>query len=184
MVDREAADDAILRGVGVLVFIDEDPAVPRIEDRPQVGVVGEQPGDMHEQVVEVHRVGVEQHLLVDGPEPPGHFIGRASPARLEGFRGEQVVLRPADGAREAVDRRVREREAELLRGSLEDCAGVVGIEDRVVAGEADEAGVPPQEAGGEAVEGAHLDRLGADELRDAAAHLVGGLVGEREGDDL
>ena len=138
---------------------------------------------MHEQVVEVHGVGREEQLLIHRPQPPGHVVDGPSPAGFERLGSQEVVLGPGDHPRDAVDRRVRQRQAQPLGGPLEHRRRVVGVEDRVVAREADLAGIPPQQPGREPVEGAHLHRLRPHQGRHPPAHLVGGLVGEGEGHD-
>ena len=77
-----------------------------------------------------------------------------------------------------------QRQPEFLGSPLEQRAGIVRVEDRVVAREACQAGVSAEEAGGKPVKRSHLDWLRADEFRHAATHFVGGLVGERERYDL
>ena len=72
---------------------------------------------------------------------------------------------------------------ELLGGPLEHGRRVIGIEDRIIARQADLPGMPPQQPGGEAVEGAHLHGLRTHQVGDPAAHLVGSLVGEGKGHD-
>jgi hypothetical protein len=68
-------------------------------------------------------------------------------------------------------------------GPLQQRGCVVGIEDGVVAREADQPGVPAEQTGREAMERPHFHRLWADHVGDAPPHLVGGLVRERERDD-
>ena len=139
---------------------------------------------MHEQVVEINRVCLQHHLLVDGPHPLRDLVHRTTPARLERLWRRQFILGPADHTRHAIDRGVGQRQPELLGGPLEQRAGIVGVEDRVIARQADKACIPPQQAGGEPVKCAHLNRLRADEFGDAPTHLVGRLVGERQRHDL
>ena len=84
----EQQDDLVLGLVGVLVLVDEDvleapPIV--IED---VGVLAEQPHGVDQQVVEVHRAGLEQpglvlgvHVRVLAVEDVGRPIGGRRPGR-------------------------------------------------------------------------------------------------------
>ena len=184
VIDRESTHDAILHRVGVLVFVNQDPAVPGVEHVPQVGIVHQHAGHVHEQIVEIDRVRREEHLLVHGPNPLGHLIHRTAPAGLERIGREEIVLGPADHPCHTIDRRVGERQSEFLGGPLEQRAGVVGVEDRVVAREAGEPGVSAEETGGEPMKCSHLDRLRSDELRHTATHLVCGFVRERQRHDL
>ena len=61
---------------------------------------------------------------------------------------------------------------------------VVGVVDRVVFLQAHQRRIFAQQPGTEAVEGAHPDGRIAGQPLDPASHLVGGLVGEGQGEDL
>ena len=118
IIDRQAAEDRILSGVGVLVFVDENPAVAGVELAAEFRVVDDQPCHMDEQVVEVDGVALEHHLLIDGPQSHGDLVGRPSPTGLEGLRCPEVILGTADDSRETVDWGVREVQPEALRRPL------------------------------------------------------------------
>ena len=60
----EQQGDLVLRHVGVLVLVDQDVLEPLLVVRQHVGVVAEQLDRLHQQVVEVHRPGLEQARLV------------------------------------------------------------------------------------------------------------------------
>ena len=79
---------------------------------------------------------------------------------------------------------MRQTQSEFLGGPLEHHCGVVRVENGVVACQPHQSGVAPEQTGGKAVKGAHFNRLWSDQLCHPPPHLVGGLVGEREGDDL
>ena len=94
VVDRQATEDRVLNGVGVLIFVHEDEAVPGVEFTAEVGILRENSGHVHEQIIEVDRIGPHEHLLIDRPDPQRQIIGGLSPAGFERGRREQVVLRP------------------------------------------------------------------------------------------
>jgi len=79
-----------------------------VEEGSQFGVVGEQTGHVHEQVVEVDGVCRQKKLLIHGPELGCDLVGRPAPAGLERRGRKQVVLGPADRRSQAIDRRVSE----------------------------------------------------------------------------
>ena len=184
VVDRESSHDAILHRVCVLVFVDKNPPVPRVEHPTEFGVVHQHAGDMPEQIVEFDRVCLQHHLLIDRPDPLGDLIHRSPPAGLERLGGGQFILGPADYARHTVDRSVGQRQPQFFGGPLEQGACIIGIENRIVARQPGKAGIPPEQAGGKSVKRAHLHRLRADKFRNAAPHFVGRLVGERQRHDL
>ena len=77
-----------------MIFIDEDEPIASVETPPEFGVVDKQPGNMHQQVVEIDGVGPQEHLLVDRPDPPGEIIDGLAPPGLEGLGSQEVVLGP------------------------------------------------------------------------------------------
>ena len=58
--------DLVLGGVGVLVLVDEDVLEALLVVRQHVGMVAEQLDGLHQQVVEVHRTGLQQAGLIVG----------------------------------------------------------------------------------------------------------------------
>ena len=119
VVDRKTSHNAILHRVCVLVFVDKDPPVPRVEHSSQVRVVDQHASDVHEQVIEVNRVCLQHHLLVGRPDPLGDLVDRTTPSGLERLWRRQFVLRPADNPRHTVDRGVRQRQPEFLGSTLQ-----------------------------------------------------------------
>ena len=166
-----------------MILVDQDVAVVDVERASQLGMLKQESRHMHEQIVEVDRIGLQHHRGVDRPDASGHLIDRPAPAGLKRFGGDQVVLRPADDPRHPINRRPREGHAGPLGSPLERGGRIIGVEDRVVARQTDYAGMPPQQPGGKPMEGAHLHRLRADEMRDTLPHLVSSFVGEGQGHD-
>ena len=146
----------------------------------------EQPGRVEQQVVEVHGAGLGQPLLVlpvhlgDAP-----LVDRLGPVVVL-VDGDEVVLGRTDDRRHLAGRkllRVQTEVADHIAGQ----PGRVGI---VVDGErrreAESGGFPAEDADAGRVEGRdpHLLGHGSDQPGHPALHLVGGLVGERDGEDL
>ena len=73
-----------------------------------------------------------------------------------------------------------------LDGLLEERLGLVGVEDGEVARQADGLAVDPERAVAERMERAAPEpcRLDAGEVLHAVEHLLGGLVGKRQEQDL
>ena len=120
MVDRKPSQDAVLHGIGILIFIHEDPAVFGVKHGSQVGVIGEEAGDVHKQIVEIDCIGCQQHFLIHRPKLFGDFIGGPAPARLETIRCQAIIFSAADDASESIDGRVRQGQAELFGGTLQE----------------------------------------------------------------
>ena len=62
----ERQGDLVLRHVGVLVLVDQHVLEPLLVVRQHVGVGAEQLDRLHQQIVEVHRPGLQQAGLVIG----------------------------------------------------------------------------------------------------------------------
>ena len=150
-------------------------------------MLAEQAHGVDEEVVEVHRPGLEQAGLVLA-RTRRRACGRrcAGPAAATSSGVEQLVLPPADQPVHAARREALGVEVQVA----DDVAGQphrIGlVVDGELAGVAEAVGVGPQDAHARRVERAHPHRPGhrPDERGDAVAHLVGGLVGERDGEDL
>ena len=61
-----AEGDLVLRHVGVLVLVDQHVLEPLLIVRQHIGMVAEQLDGLHQQVVEVHRPGLQQPGLIVG----------------------------------------------------------------------------------------------------------------------
>ena len=181
----EQQDDLVLRLVGVLVLVDEDVLEALAVVLEDVGVVAQQADGVDEQVVEVHRPGLVQPGLVL-PEHLGLLaLEDVLGAGQRLVRAAQLVLPEADDAVHAPRREALGVEAEVADHVAGEADGVGLVVDRELAGVAEAVGVGPQHPHAGRVERADPHRAGdrADEVGDAVAHLVGGLVGERDGQD-
>jgi hypothetical protein len=181
-------DQHVLGVVGVLVFVDEH--VP--EAAPIVlRDVGKRLQDVdrrHDEVVEVEGVGLAETPLVAGVGLRQHPVGVIAllhPGR-EGLLVDQLVLEVGDLRGEAARGVTLGIQVEVAHDQPHEALAVGGVVDREARLQAHVAGLAAQDPHAGAVEGAHPHGLGArpDERLDALAHLRGGLVGERDREDL
>ena len=180
---RLAADQQlehfVLRGVGVLVFIDQhmaDQALPFLAHGFMVLQQFERQAD---QVVEINAlVGRKPFLVVRHDARDDAFVvilRRSSGA----FGVVPEVLPQADGPLPTARRGGIDRAA----GVFEDAVDVVAVEDRELRLEAERGAVLAQHAHTQRVEGAdqHVFGRSPDQVLGAFAHFAGGLVGEGDG---
>jgi hypothetical protein len=175
----------VLGTVGVLILVHQDVAEPLLIGLEHGGEGSEQLDGDHEQVVEVHRRGLDQALLVETVDVGDLFV--VEPVALVGKRlvVDQLVLGVGDDRLHCLLGKALAVEIEILGDHAQE-AKRVGV---VVNGEtrpvAKARCLPPQHAHTGRVEGAHPH--GADHPTDEAGrpllHLVGGLVGESDGQD-
>ena len=194
MVSDEDLQEAVLERVDVLELVDHhvfEPLLPLALHR-LVEVEGEQREEDEVVVVEreallrLPEVAVEEDVVelrrrvVARLERLGghlHDVG-AVVGLLEALADLEAVARGGEGA-------VAQREAALGVDLLEDVVDVRVVEDDEALGVLDDARVLAQDADAEAVEGVHVARVRvAHEAVDALAHLDGGLVGERDAEDV
>jgi hypothetical protein len=182
-----------LDGVGVLVFVDEDVAEAVVEILGDVGGVGQELQPEFEQVVIVADLVLALLLLVGGGELREAVADLAvlREVALDGVvEGELGVAGEGEDAEERAGARVglllEEGLVDGLDGLLEEGLGLVGVEDGEVLGQADGVAEHAEGAVADGVEGAAPEalRLDAGEVVDAVEHLLGGLVGEGEQEDL
>ena len=188
LVADQLADQDVLRVVGVLVLVDHhvaEPAAVVIRDlRESLQDVDRR----HDQVVEVERVGLAQPALVHrvglGQHPLG-VVALADPAG-EGLLVDQFVLEVGDLGAEAARRVALGVQVELAQDQGHQPLGVGRVVDRERGFEPDAAGLAAQDPHAGGVEGRHPHPVGPrpDQADDPLAHLAGGLVGERDGQDL
>ena len=103
------------------------------------------------------------------------------------FRIDQLVLQVRDGVGQQPRRIPLGVQAHVLGDHHQQAAGVVGVVDREVGVQAgQQRGLVAQDPHAHGVERGHPHRPGAraDQADDPLAHLGGGLVGERDGQDL
>ncbi len=182
----EQLQEAVLRVVGVLVLVDEDVAEARGVALADVGEQLEQVDGAEQQVVEVHRVHAQQVALVEAVDLSDHFLKRRSGLLPVGLGVEQTVL---GGGELVVDRGGRVAlgvDPDGVHAALGQPPRVGLVVDRELARVAEALGLGAQDARAGGVEGhqPHAARRASEQPLDARAHLAGGLVGERDREDL
>jgi hypothetical protein len=187
VIGDQVADQAELRGVGVLELVDEHEAEPLGPSPRHVGGAREQPDRLDDQIVEVERRARPQHVLVARIDQPGLdvvVVGGVRPVlvgadeRVLGERDPGQQRLGVESAVAVVQRAHRfAHRAELIRL----------IVDRKAARQAEGAPLDLQDLQAQCVK--RSDRELADrgaiahQRGDALAHLRRGLVGERHGAD-
>jgi hypothetical protein len=181
-VGGEPLHDLVLDAVGVLVLVDEHVSEALAPGLFPLRKTAEEVQHVQEQVVEVHGVGGLQGLAVV-LEDLGRVLGDGIEGGGEVLGTLVLVLAGADDAAEHVRRGGLDGKE---RAGLGDHLPLVVV---VVDGEgvpvAQVSGVRAQDAGADAVEGAHpMGCRLPHQLFGAFAHLAGGLVGEGQRHDL
>ncbi len=178
--------DEVLHMVGVLVLVHRDLDEAPLVAGQHLGVPLEQEERVHEQVVEVHGVGHHEAALELGVDP-GRLLG-GGVGRLGGHLVgvHHGVLGGTDLGTDHVDGKLLGVDVEVGHDGLDQALGVVVVVDGEVGTVAQELGVVAQDAHTHGVERAHPHAAGApgEQGAQALAHLRGGLVGERDGQDL
>ena len=184
----EKAQHLELRAVRVLVLVDEDVQVAALPAGARILVALPEARDLADEVVEVERLELAKGGLVPRIDDLRDLVVRVALALGELFGALEGVLRVRD-AREHGLRVVGAIGAGRAEELLHERRLVALVEDRERP--ADRLALALQDAQAERVERAHreparpphcLPRL-AEHLADALAHLAGGLVRERQGDD-
>ena len=183
IVDRQGPDDGVLGQVRVLVLVDQDVAVAGVQLSPQLVLLAQQRGHVQQQVVEIDRIGREQPLLV-GRIDPGHDGSEGCGAGHVLLGRDQVVLGPTDRAGDGFRRRVREFRSRFGPALPSAPAGCRPCRRSCSSRAGPPAARIAAAAGRRTVERAHPDASALRQPLDALPHLVGRLVGERQGQDL
>ena len=190
---RQAADNRVLRIVGVLILVHQNIAELLLITGQHVGAVAQQDVGLQQQVVEVHRPVALAALAVDVVDVAelGNLrlpvLGGVDRVGQIGAGRHEAVLGVGDARREQVGLILFVREVQFADDGLQEVLAVRRFVDRERIGEADPLGVLPQDARKDRVERTHADIAAAvvgDHLRDAFAHRLGGLVGEGQGQDV
>ena len=182
----EQLQHPVLGVVGVLVLVDEDvtegapPALADVLEELQHVDRADQ------QVVEVHRVGLEHPLLVEREDFGDDLLEAADHHFAVAGGVDQLVLGagdlPLDGARRVAFR----VDPELGQAAFDHPQRVALVVDREALGVAEPLGVDAQHPRAGGVEGGHPHRphRAADQVADPLAHLGRRLVGEGDREDL
>ena len=186
MVGGEELEQPVLGVVGVLVLVDQDvaegapPALPHLLEQLQ------RVDGAHEEVVEVHRVGLEHPLLVERVNLGDDFLEDASLGLGVGRGVDELVLGAGDLRADRARRVALRIDVQLVHAAFQHPQRVGLVVDREAARVAEPLGVCAQHPRAGRVEGGHPHRAGRapDQPLDPLAHLGRRLVGEGDGEDL
>ena len=179
-------EPAVLGVVGVLVLVDHD-----VAERLRVAVADlleelEHVDRADEQVVEVHRVHAVQLALVVLVDVRDGLLEVGADELAVVVGGAQLVLGVGDLRLHRARGEALDVDVEVVEALLDQPPRVGRVVDRELARVAEPVGVGAQHPHAGRVEGHHPHRAGgaADQQLDALAHLLGGLVGEGDREDL
>ena len=186
MVPREQLQPAVLRSVRVLVLVDQHVAEARLVLLPHVGVDLEQLHALEQEIVEVHRVHRVDLALVALVDVGGRLLEVGAHMLAVGLGVEQDVLCVAYLALDRTRREALRVDVEVVDAALHETDRVLLVVDREAARVPELVAVRAEHAGAGGVEGHDPHRLDprSDQLRDPLAHLLRGLVGEGDREDL
>ena len=178
---RQKLQHLVLHGVGVLVLVDQHVAQPVLPLRAHLGVARQQLVRQADQVVEVDGLVGGQALFV-----ALHHALRDLLVGVGGFHHGAVLALAFPGADGPLPA-ARERVVGGRAGFFQDAEHVVAVEDAELFFEPELFVLGAQYAHAERMESADdkvLGRARADQRFRAFAHLLRGLVGERDRSDL
>ncbi len=184
---RQQPQPQILRDIGVLVLVDQDVAEAMLIVREDVGAGGENGEVVQQQIAEIGGVQRHQPLLIEPEERRGAAVGHLSAVIGRHLVRRQAAVLPAlEGGEQRARRPALLVDALGERDLLHQAQLVVSVEDGEIGLETHHLGMPTQEAGGDRMEGAEPEPLGAlaDHALELLAHLRRGLVGEGHRQEL
>ena len=150
-------------------------------------MVAEQPNRLHDDVVEVQRPRRPESLLVRGVDVRDRPLVERAGLGGELGRRDEVVLGATDHRRHRPRRVPLGVDVHLLLDDGDGSFGVSLVVDGKVAWHAEVGVLPAEDAGACGMEGEDPHALGdpgAQQPLDPLGHLLGGLVGEGDGQDL
>ncbi len=186
MLSGEAQHEFVLDAVGVLVLVDQQHGEPAAVVAEHVGVFAEQQGGVEQQVVEVHGAGLSETPLVLEVdvgdlafEPGGSLVGVS-------LGTEALVLRRTDGTLHGPRSESLLIEAEISDDVAGETASIGLVIDGETRWKAEHRSLAAQDAHARRVERRHPHLVGdrADQRLHSLFHLIGGLVGEGDRQDL
>jgi hypothetical protein len=179
-------EQAVLGVVGVLVLVDEHVAEGGGVAGADLGEELEDVDRAHQQVVEVHGVHAVQVALVEVVDVGDGLLEEGADLLAVGLGVAQLVLGVGDLMLHGRRGEALGVDAELVDAALDQAARVGGVVDRVLTGVAEARSLGAQQARARGVEGhdPHAPRRVAEQELDALAHLLCGLVGEGDGEQL
>ena len=179
-------EQAVLGVVRVLVLVDEDVAERALPLLARFRETLQRLNREHEHVVEVDRVRGVQAALVDVVRLRDRLVPERGDARERLVRRHELVLHARDLRVDPARREALRVLAELLQARLRQPHLVIVVVDRERRAVAQALGFAAQDAAAGGVEGEDPDRARGDpeHAGEAVAHLPGGLVRERDREDL
>mgnify|MGYP001628042608 CR=1 FL=1 len=174
----------VLHVVGVLELVDEQVPEAPTELDPEALLGLDREHQAVDEVREVERVGLRHALLVLGVDALDLLVEDVADDHVAG--AADLLLLPADPVDEELRRVALLVELHVLEHALHHRAAVLVVVDGEVALHADLVGVATQQPRAGRVEGAdpEIARPAADEVAEPLPHLLGGLVGEGDGQDV
>ena len=182
----EQLEQAVLGVVRVLVLVDEHVPEGLLPALARLGEALQHLDREHQHVVEVDRVRGEHPLLVELVHLGDGLVVERRDALHVLVRADQLVLCVRDlGVDAARDEALRVA-LELLQALLDEPDLVGLVVDREVRPVAEPRRLAAEDPAAGRVEGEDPDRTSdvAEEVLEAGAHLLGGLVGEGDREDL
>jgi hypothetical protein len=181
----EELDEGVLGTVGVLVLVDQQVADPPPLRRQDVRALAQEAHRAGDQVVEVERAGRGELLLVeeiDARDPLPCEIGLRL---LESLRRHERVLGVRDARAHGAGRQDLVGDLQLLHGFLHEGQLVRGVGDREPRRQFRGGRVTPQQPQRPGVKRSDEgeDPGSSEQLARALAHLLRGLVRERDRQD-
>ncbi len=180
----EVLDEVVLGAVGVLILVHEEVFEAVAVLGAQLFVAEDALGP-EQQIIEVAGPVLLQAFLVEAVGVQG-LAGPGVRGLFGRFRRQQAAVLPiGDDLQHLARVELLLRQAQLGQHLLHEALLIGGIEDDEVAADGAALAFAPEDAGAEAVEGAHPERFArhAHELLHALAHLLRRLVGEGDGED-
>ena len=179
---RDQPQPQILRGVGVLIFVDQNIFEAPLIIGEHVRVVAKQPQRLEQQIAEIDGVEDLQALLIQRVKRRALAVGEVVRLARRDLRGRQAAVLPAvDPMRQRARRPPLVVDVLGLQNLFEQADLIVRVENGEIGFEPDQFGVAAQDFRADRVKSAEpLHRLGAlaDQRLDALAHLARRLVGE------
>ena len=182
----------VLRTVRVLVLVDEQILVLAVVALADFARRLQQANGFEQQIVEVHRVRLEEFVAIDLEDVRDLFFERIRRREEVLLRIDHVVLRPGDPSKRDAGLQLLVVDAEPLERLLDDGLLIGLVVDgkalrEALAADAQGFDVATQYAHAKAVERRERrlrERGVAENLFDTLLHLLRGFVGEGDGEDV
>ncbi len=181
---RQQADKAILRVVGILVFVDHQIPEAVLIFLQNIRLGFKQFHRAYQQIVKIHGVGILQSLLIQAIAI-GYLFQAKIVAGLNGkfLRRQKIVLCAADLTENGLVTHHTLLDAQRLHALLHQAAAVVRIVDGEMRGIAECTAILTQNTGAEGVKGAgnDLSAFVTEHGFQTILQLTGSLVGKGDG---